>query len=165
MSSKSVLWSLLAGQPVPRLARWRSPSGGSPLLRSCSHSLPLLATFSLVVEGEGFRTLEDTGLRCVINGALNGALVWVTRVDSRKVTVHPTNREIGSVFAGQIDRLQGEAPGKTWALPWWCLSMLTFPNLLGSHVLIHPAELVYLKLVALQRFILSLSLSVWPVLT
>lgn len=129
-------------------------------LTSSQELLTLLATFSLVVEGEGFRTLEDTGLRCVINGAL----VWVTRVDSRKVTVHPTNREIGSVFAGQTDGLQGEAPGKTWALPWWCLSMLTFPNL-GSHVLIRPAELVYLKLVALQKFILSLSLSVWPVLT
>lgn len=121
----------------------------------------LLAMFSLVVEGGGFLTLEDTGLRCVVNGAL----VWVARVDSCKVTVHPTDREIGSVFAGQTDGLQGEAPGKTWALPWWCLSVLTFPNLFGSHVLICPAELVYLKLVALQRFILSLSLSVWPVLT
>lgn len=104
----------LAGQPVPRLARWRSPSGGSSPLRRCSprHSLP---HFLWCWRGEGFRTLEDTGLRFVVKGAL----VWMTRVDSPKVTVRPTNREIGSVFAGQTDGLQGEALGKTWALPWW----------------------------------------------
>lgn len=42
---------------------------------------------------------------------MNGALVWVTGVDSRKVTVRPTNREMGSVFAGQTDGLRGEALG------------------------------------------------------
>lgn len=97
----------------------------------------LLAMFSLVVEGEGFQTLKDTGLRCVVNGAL----IWVTRVDNSKVTVHLTNREIRSVFAGQTDELQGKDLGKTWALPWWYLSMFTFPNLLGSHMLICPAEI------------------------
>lgn len=50
---------------------------------------------------------------------MKGALVWMTRVDSPKVTVRPTNREIEFVFAGQTDGLQGEALGKTWALPWW----------------------------------------------
>lgn len=97
----------------------------------------LLATFSLVVEGEHFQTLKDTALKSVVNGAL----VWVTRVDNCKVTVCPTNREIGSVFAGQTDGLQGEALGKTWALPWCYLSVFTFPNLLGSHMLICPAEM------------------------
>lgn len=102
----SVSWSLLAGQPVPRLARWQSPIWW---LSSCQELLSeiLLTTLSLVVEGEGFRTFEDTGLRCVVSGTL----VWVTGVDSRKVTVRPTNREIGSVFAGQTDGLQGEALG------------------------------------------------------
>lgn len=42
----------------------------------------------------------------------------LSRDDSPKVTVRPTNREIGSMFAGQTDGLQGEARGKTWALPW-----------------------------------------------
>lgn len=65
--------------------------------------------------GECFQTLEDTGLRFVVKGAL----VWMAGADSPKVTVRPTNREIGPVFAGQTDGLQGEALGKTWAPPWW----------------------------------------------
>lgn len=50
----------------------------------------LLATFSLMVEGEGFLILEDTGLRFV----MNGALVWMTRVDSpiRLQSVPPTEK-------------------------------------------------------------------------
>lgn len=56
----------------------------------------------------------------------------MTRVDSPKVTVRPTNRGIGSVFAGQTDGLQGEALGKTWTLPWWY--PLSCPQPWQSHV-------------------------------
>lgn len=74
-----------------------------------THLLSGAATFSLVGRGGGFQTLEDTSLRCVVNGTL----VWMMRIGSPNVMVRPTNREIGSVFAGQTDEPQGEAQGKT----------------------------------------------------
>lgn len=119
----SMPWSLSLDNQCPD---W--PGGGphlvAHLLSGDAHRDTLCHIFFGVGGGDGFRTLEDTGLRFVVKGSL----VWMTRVDSPKVTVRPTNREIWSVFAGQTDGLQGEALGKTWALPWWYLCSCPQPS-------------------------------------
>lgn len=53
----------LAGQPVPRLARWQSPSGGSSLLRrwSLRHSLVVEGGRLLNPQGYSFEILCEGG--------------------------------------------------------------------------------------------------------
>lgn len=79
---------------------------------------------------------------------MNGVLVWMTRVDSpiRLQSVPPTEKQSLCLLVRQMG--YGEKP---WAKPGLCPGGIHVhvPSLLGSHVLLCPAELVYLKLAAL----------------